>query len=153
MIIISHRGNLNGPCSSQENTTNYIENALKYFHVEIDVWVIDGQLFLGHDKPNQLITEDFLISNSKRLWIHCKNIHALQMLKDKDVNCFGHCKDNFVLTSKGYIFTLPGASQSESSITVMPEIVKSFETPTLGICTDYPNIYKNETHYNSIRKQ
>lgn len=153
MIIISHRGNLNGPCRAKENTISYIETALMYFDVEIDVWMINGNLYLGHDDPDQLISENFLTSNSERLWIHCKNIQALEMLKEKDVNCFGHSKDDFVLTSKGYIFTLPGTSQSESSVTVMPEIANSFDKPTLAVCTDYPQKYKNETYNNLIRKQ
>ena len=42
MILISHRGNLNGPKPDQENSPNYINNAIsKGYNVEIDVWFKD----------------------------------------------------------------------------------------------------------------
>ena len=50
MILISHRGNLNGPKPLMENSPAYIEIAIKKnFHVEIDVWIKKNNLYLGHD--------------------------------------------------------------------------------------------------------
>jgi len=52
MILISHRGNINGKFESYENEPTYIDLALsKGYDVEIDVWYVDGLLYLGHDKP------------------------------------------------------------------------------------------------------
>ena len=52
MVLISHRGNTNGKFESYENEPMYIDKAISQgFDVEIDVWMIDGILFLGHDKP------------------------------------------------------------------------------------------------------
>ena len=60
MILISHRGNLNGK-TDDENKPKYIEQALNQgFDVEIDVWYIDNQFWLGHDKPQYKISEGFL---------------------------------------------------------------------------------------------
>lgn len=52
MIIISHRGNINGPNPRMENKPEYIKKALdENFMVEIDVWFYQGELWLGHDEP------------------------------------------------------------------------------------------------------
>jgi hypothetical protein len=50
MILISHRGNINGKQPDKENHPLYIFEAIKQgFQVEIDVWFIDGKFKLGHD--------------------------------------------------------------------------------------------------------
>ena len=39
MILISHRGNINGKKPDLENKPEYIQNAIKLgYNVEIDVW-------------------------------------------------------------------------------------------------------------------
>lgn len=39
MILISHRGNIDGPNVKMENDPRYIENTLgKGYNVEVDVW-------------------------------------------------------------------------------------------------------------------
>ena len=44
MILISHRGNLNGPDPSKENKPSYITNAIRTgFQVEVDFWFIDNK--------------------------------------------------------------------------------------------------------------
>ena len=46
MILISHRGNLNG-LSVRENEPEYIHESLVHdFDVEIDVWYIDGEFLV-----------------------------------------------------------------------------------------------------------
>ena len=61
MILISHRGNLNGVNVKKENSVDYIEEALDQgFDVEVDVWNISGSYFLGHDEPQHLVKKDFL---------------------------------------------------------------------------------------------
>jgi hypothetical protein len=71
MRLISHRGNLNGT-SSYENHPEHIHKALlKGFDVEIDVWCFgDGGYWLGHDKPQYHVEEDYL-ENPKFL-VSCK---------------------------------------------------------------------------------
>ena len=52
MILISHRGNLNGKIPENENCPDYIDKAIHSgYDVEIDIWMIDNELFLGHDGP------------------------------------------------------------------------------------------------------
>ena len=52
MDLIAHRGNTNGSFESYENEPMYIDKAIQEgFDVEVDVWYVDGVLYLGHDKP------------------------------------------------------------------------------------------------------
>jgi hypothetical protein len=86
MILISHRGNTNGKFESYENEPMYIDKAISDgFNVEVDVWMVEGQLFLGHDKPQYGINYSWLKERKTKLWVHCKNIEALEMLDEREV--------------------------------------------------------------------
>lgn len=138
MIFIAHRGNLNGPNEERENSPDYINEALaKGFHVEIDVWYIDGNFFLGHDRPEYQVDQQFL--KNDKFYCHAKNMDALnELLRIKDyTNIFSHHSDDFVLTSNGKIWTYPGFSLCESSICCMPERCNQYSEHCFGICTDY----------------
>lgn len=156
MKIISHRGNLNGPIKKTENTIESITYALNLkFDVEIDVWYINNNLYLGHDINNLILydnIETYLLNNASNLWIHCKNGEALIYLLDfKELNIFGHNNDDFVLTSKKYIFCKPGVPTNKKFIIVMPELTPIYTKEELnncyGILTDYPVNIK-EKNYN-----
>ena len=50
MKLISHRGNLKGPNPQTENHPDQIVECIKKgYDVEIDVRLIDGKPWLGHD--------------------------------------------------------------------------------------------------------
>ena len=92
MIIISHRGNISGSDPENENKPKSILETLKQFDCEIDLWSIKGNLYLGHDEPQYPIGLDFL--KNKGLWIHAKNIDALnRMIDNEKIHCFWHQKD------------------------------------------------------------
>ena len=104
MLKIAHRGLLHGPDSTKENTVAQIKIALSLgFNVELDVRLIDGKLYLGHDKPQERIDVSFL--ENPRIWTHCKTISAFNLLIDNEyVNCFTHNDEDYVITSKGYVW-------------------------------------------------
>ena len=80
--FISHRGNLNGQNKKTENTVKQIDFVLNEdFDCEIDVWLINEKLYLGHDNPENEITLNWLDMYKQSLWIHCKNFEALNFLK------------------------------------------------------------------------
>ena len=149
MIIISHRGNLNGPLEGNENTIPYVEEALYDFDVEIDVWYHKKKLWLGHDAPKDPIEIKWLVQNKKKLWIHCKNLGAMDYLCKLNstsfmgFNFFGHSSDDFVLTSQNYIFTLPFAGLTSRSVLVMPEFFDydGSITKAAAVLTDFPKRY------------
>lgn len=138
---ISHRGNISGPNHKEENSPQYIEEALKKYDVEIDVWFLNNQFYLGHDKPDYKIDISFL--KNDKLWCHAKNIEALgEMLKNK-IHCFWHQNDDAVLTSNNFIWTYPGRSiNKDFAIAVCPENVNNWDIyNAIGICSDYISQY------------
>lgn len=145
MILISHRGNINGRLEPYENEPNYIDLAIKKgYNVEIDIWVIDGIFYLGHDNPQYNIPLDWLIKRIKILWIHCKNMDALVYFNtlNQPFNYFWHEGDKATLTSYSNIWAYPGKQPIMNSIAVMPEIHNDDISKCIGICSDYIKNYK-----------
>lgn len=139
MILISHRGNLNGK-SSYENHPEYIQEALSQeYDVEVDVWNIDGEYWLGHDNPQYPVDETYL--ENPKFWCHAKNIDALDfMIRNKTIHCFWHQEDDVTLTSKNYLWTYPNKQLTRYSIAVLPDTKPDIEVA--GICCDYIENYK-----------
>jgi hypothetical protein len=145
MILISHRGNLNGPNEVRENSPYYIMEAIaEGYYVEIDVWVIESTFHLGHDKPQYPISLNWLYERKDNLWIHCKNIEAIEKFNvyGNVYNYFWHQEDTLTLTSKRFIWAYPGNQPIINSIAVMPEIHNDDISQCSGICSDYIQNYK-----------
>ena len=142
MILISHRGNTNGPNPEKENHPDYITKALSEgYDVEVDVWYVNGEFYLGHDKPQYKTNKIFLSNN--HLWVHCKNIEALNQFRfDSSINYFWHENDTVALTSQKYIWAYPGKQPIKNSIAVMPELYLDDVNQCTGICSDYIQNYK-----------
>ena len=146
MILISHRGNLEGK-TNVENHPKRIDDVIKFgFDVEIDLRFSDNALFLGHDEPQYKIDLDWLLERKNNLWVHCKDLISVEYLvnsKSKsELNFFFHDIDLCTITSKGYIWVLPGHQPIKSSISVMPEINKEEIFQCIGICSDFIKSYK-----------
>jgi len=144
MILISHRGNTIGRQPDLENKPEYIDNAIAQgYDVEIDIRVIEGTYHLGHDNPEYSITQDWLNKRSKNLWIHCKNIEAIEWFTTiGGFNYFWHQKDTLTLTSKDYVWVYPGKQPVKNSIAVLPEIFQDNLDVCKGVCSDYIENYK-----------
>jgi hypothetical protein len=132
---ISHRGNLIGP-SDYENNPNQIAAVLKMgYDCEIDFWFVNNKYYLGHDKPSFEIKRSFL--KQKGLWIHCKNLEALEKVPQSS-NYFWHQNDDFTLTSKRYIWTFPKKNTGKKSVIVDNNSNwKEKEYDCFAVCTDY----------------
>jgi hypothetical protein len=137
MKIISHRGNLDGRKPDCENNPIYIQQALDLgFDVEVDVWYVDGEFFLGHDAPTYRVDPWWF--SGKDLWCHAKNQKALEeMIVSEDITCFWHESDKMTVTSNGLMWMYPG-NHSRLGITVC--LGKPYEiVPDMwGVCTDHP---------------
>lgn len=174
MKLIAHRGNIDGKKPDFENHPDYIKMAIDYgYDVEVDLWYKDGW-YLGHDNPTYNLDWKFILNNSDKLWLHCKNVesmvelhkmkmwkgategsgisgtspeHIEEMNKYNNIKYFWHQEDDFTLTSNGYIWTYPGKQLTENSICVLPEL-KNYTLEDIdlcyGICSDYIKKYKNE---------
>lgn len=145
MRIISHRGNLNGEDKFNENKLDQISNVINNYgyDVEIDIWKIDGKLYLGHDKPEEEVSDSFLFDNNDYLWIHCKNIEAADCFTQKknNLNYFFHQADDCTLTSRNFIWVYPGKRFTPNSVLVENDAttLKTLIKENLyGVCTDFP---------------
>lgn len=144
MLLISHRGNINGRDQAWENYPKYVENALtKGYHCEIDVWYNEGNYYLGHDNPEHKVSYQFL--QNEKLWCHAKTIESLNaMLNLENVHCFWHENDKYTLTSQNYIWAYPGYNvpAGSKSICVVPERCDMDVSNFFGVCSDFVERYK-----------
>ena len=139
MIYIAHRGLFQGPSKELENHPGQIALAIEQgYNVEIDIRYIDGKLVLGHDHPEYEVDEYWL--RNDKLWIHCKNLEALDCLKEF-ANVFYHSGDDYTLTSEGYIWTFPGMPVTEQCEIVQNECEHITEK-IHGICSDNIEWYR-----------
>lgn len=149
MILIAHRGNINGRFESCENEPTYIDQAIREgFDVEVDVWLKSTEnfremLFLGHDEPQYGVGFRWFRDRISKLWIHCKNVEAVNYFLDcgYEFNFFWHQEDDITLTSKKYIWAYPGKQPIENSIAVMPEIHNDDTSRCIGVCSDFIDKY------------
>lgn len=142
--LYAHRGNLFGPKPGLENTPDYIDQAIKFgFKVEVDVWLNpDGNLYLGHDKPDTLVSFEYLFVRHDSLLIHAKNVEALIYLSSRTrLNVFYHTDEHAVLSSNGNIIFhpehYPDAVVPVDSIFSMPELSEKKLYPYKNLITDY----------------
>ena len=125
MILIAHRGNIDGRIESLENQPMYIDLAIsKGYDVEIDVWYKDNILLLGHDKPDYDVDFNWFKDRIDKLWVHCKNIEAIIYFKNcgYDINYFWHENDDYTIIATGKVLVKPGKELIENSICCMPEM-------------------------------
>ena len=139
--LIAHRGLIKGPSKTLENQPQNLRSTLEQgYDCEIDLWVFDDRLYLGHDGPQFNVTQAFI--ENPKFWIHAKNLEALRWLTDTELNYFWHENDKFTLTSKGFIWAFPEQDLTNKSIRLMPEwadpeLTTVKESVCYGVCSDY----------------
>lgn len=156
MIIISHRGNVDGKNPERENDPDYVDEALELgYDVEIDLRSKDKRLYLGHDEAQYPVKLGWLYKNRDRLWIHCKDRESLEFCSSTVMNLhyFWHQSDFYTLTSRGIGWVLVGQYSYPNSIIVLPESISLYNKyegkydmilKARGICTDTCNYYRRE---------
>ena len=151
MKIISHRGFCDGIDKSIENKPSEIESRISEgFDVEVDLWVKNSKLWLGHDEGTYEVDIDWLLKLSNFLWIHCKSSESLNFLsRFQKLNYFFHDSDQYTITSKGFIWCYPGTDVIDNSVYLFPEKFSlsssTIKEHNLSICTDFPRIYKEKS--------
>lgn len=144
MFLISHRGNINGANKNKENSPDYVYSALdKGFSVEIDVWLIEGEWFLGHDYHKYRI--DFNFIKNDNFWLHAKNGCAFSELVRLNMkHVFYHTIEHWALTSSKFLWTFPTSKLYNNSICVKPESREYDKKQKIaGICSDFISHYEN----------
>jgi hypothetical protein len=142
--IIAHRGNISGPHKELENSPEYLLQAVKNgFDVEIDVWVLDNEYYLGHDSPQYVTDKNFLLSLPA--WCHAKNIEAMEKMHDDGLHYFWHENDKYTITSKGIPWGYPGHFNKHGiSVLINKTSINNSTFVGYGICTDYCLFYRSD---------
>ena len=135
MKFISHRGNIYEADRGRENTPEYIGEALEAgFDVEIDVWYLKGEYFLGHDWAYHPVDVAFL--KNPKLLCHAKNSEGLEhMLLEGGIHCFWHQEDRYTLSSLGIPIVYPGEIPLKNSIVMTRGIDLIPELITANVCS------------------
>lgn len=159
MIVIAHRGNTTGP-SELENTNKHIQSALdRGYYVEADVRYIDGNLWLGHDVPKEILNLDLLFD--ERIYFHCKDVETFMFFDSKlfgatnyfmhDTDILARTSDNKLWVHPKYLYAIQKTKfEKNIAIAVLPEMQS--ELPVIasetfndwyGVCTDYCEAYRS----------
>jgi hypothetical protein len=163
LIVIAHRGNLNGADFSRENDPKYIDEAIsahQSIQVEVDIRYVDKKWYLGHDRPDHKVSFKWMKERNHRIWWHAKNLSALIELNRIDALpydiydsedefsrkqkffYFWHQNDDYTLTSGGHIWTFPNKTiKGKKSILCLNSKDSKVPKGIFGICTDYPMRY------------
>lgn len=144
MIKIAHRGNIDGPAPGAENSPAQLELAIsRGFDVEVDVWVIDSKIFLGHDLPQHPVSYNYLIKIANKAWFHCKNVEALELFSTglRGLRYFWHQEDRYTITSHGQVWVYPGEKATVGSVVVDLDLsnLENYASVAHAVCTDYPS--------------
>jgi len=142
MVLISHRGNIEGK-TLFENSPIYIDEAISLgYDVEVDIRYLNNNFYLGHDYGQHKISLKWLLDRKDKLWVHCKNREAIEMLREIDLNYFWHDSDDMTLTSKGFVWSHPKIPPLKNSIAVLPD-GKNYDLKyCYGVCSDYIKNYE-----------
>lgn len=148
MIFISHRGNIDEVYPDRENSPNYIDEAIgQGYDVEMDVRLVNGKLYLGHDEPQYEISLQWLLDRKSHLWVHTKNFAALSHLIDQPLRTFYHQKENHTIINHCNLIwshelseaneksIIPLISQEDIARQPMPQNV-------YGVCSDFVELLR-----------
>lgn len=144
MIIISHRGNIDGREPEFENSPDFIDEAIKKgYDVEIDLRILDDELYLGHDFPQYKIDIFWLYERRNSLWIHTKDYESIIKIIDTNLRFFFHEKESHTLISNTNLIWSHNLEEAGTK-SVIPLLSKNdiknyFSEPfdVFGVCTDY----------------
>ena len=141
MKFIAHRGNINGVNSTNHNVAKIWDAIEDGFYVELDLWCIKNNYYLGHDKPEiQIQLTDF---DHPQVFFHLKNLFLPKL---KFADAFAINNDDYVFTLRDKLWCNYKVGYSNDSIICAPELVGSTDNldafikdnmGAFGVCTDY----------------
>ena len=150
---ICHRGNLFEKIKEEENVPAILDaRDLTNYDVEIDIWWHEGELWLGHDRPETKTTMEWLSASPRRL-IHAKDgktfEHLLSEIGKRGLNMhiFYHTMEDYILTNKGLVIVCPGIPLLQGSLCMMPEmdrVSREQRDKLFAICSDREDAYKTQ---------
>ena len=140
MLYISNRGNLSGRNPEEENSLEYLQEAVANgYCVKTDVWVIRGRLVTGVEEPTKAINLNNFAKD--RMLIRARNSPALLFLLENGYHCYWRESDNIILTNKNFVLSFNN-SLIPKSIVMNPEDNPIYDwSDYLGLCSDFISGY------------
>ena len=154
MIYISYQGIYDGTNYEYANTPNQIGKAFGFgASVMVDVWRVDGKLYLGTDQPLIEVTEKYLQGN--RWYINARNNDLITWLGTQPAKLYPNWfyfttptpPPAYVTASNGKLITPGTVPINNNSIIFLPELEDKglFSTVNLkcfGVCSTYLNLIR-----------
>lgn len=143
---IAHRGLMDGPNGSIENTVDLLEsNSKAGITSECDIWYKDEQFWLGHDTPDHMVSFEWICKMKEFLLIHAKDLttfHVLKRIRDQegiDLHIFYHTDEDVVVTTHGECIVYPGLQVYDGWMSMMPERAPLIKIGgyAAAVCSDY----------------
>ena len=149
ICLISHRGNTETDSNTYlENTPSYIDLAISLgFNVELDVRTKNGDIYLGHDRPETKIKKSWLTDRQEHLLVHCKDFASLSILIDTSLAVFFHEQEDYTVISNGLIWAHETKNLTENCIIPIlgQEIstqLQELDQKIYGVCSDFISLVK-----------
>ena len=145
MILISHRGNING-VEGKENHPDYIDRAIeKGYDVEIDVRQDNRTgYYLGHEQMKHHLEKSGLIGLKQNLSRPAQDFGSLEILLILVLRVFYHDKElHTIIGNTQVIWSHNIEEASQNSIIPLLELDKlqvwkdMIDEDVYGICSDY----------------
>lgn len=153
MLLISYQGIFDGKNYEKANTPDQIGQAFNHgYSVMVDVWRVDGKLYLGSNQPLTEVTPEYLRGN--RFWLNVRNVEMQEWIVTQPIklypNYFWFANDTEstpTTTSGGQIITPGTVPINNTSIIFLPEItdrgmLSTVKLQCYGICGTYLSFIK-----------
>lgn len=141
-LRIAHRGLIAGPDPAHENSIEILQKRKEAgLHSEIDIWWKQGNFWIGHDFPHEIVSLEFL--TSPYFWIHAKHdqsfreLQRISLEKGLGLRIFYHTDEDYVLTTHGDTIIFPGLEDCSGWVYMMPESGKIVPSCASAICSDF----------------
>jgi len=151
MLYISYQGIFDGKDYEDANTPDQIGRSFNNgFSCMVDVWRIDGTLYVGPEAAPISVTDKYLQGN--RFWIKCGNQETYDWFTTQSLrqypNYFYQPNSMVnVLTSSNRLWTPGTVPVNDTSIIVLPELkdrglLSTVHLRCYGVCSTYLTFIK-----------
>lgn len=120
LILIAHRGNIDGRVEDKENTPAHIEAALKAgYNVSCDIGLLHDSFVLPTSRGYHRLP--YALLSNPRMWFRAADPITLDALCAANAHAVPASVD-VTLTSVHYLWCMPGAVLTPRSIACFPEL-------------------------------
>jgi hypothetical protein len=153
MIYISYRGVFDGQNFDKANTVDQIGRAFNAgFGCMVDIWRVDGIMYLGSDEPVTIVTEKYLQGN--KFWLNVRNVECQEWIVTQSAKLYPNyfwfnndMENTPTETSSGKLITPGNVPVNNTSIIFLPEIpdrglLSTVHLRCYGVCSNYLTFIK-----------